>query len=101
MKPKSREELETVIRRSAADQSWTVFSEDPRVIRKMVKLYGSGKQKSGVGFEWEVPSTAVGLRRPRVLTAEQKKALAEKLNRAAAPSRVGSPDRRIDSGGKA
>lgn len=69
---KSRAETETIIRRSAADDSWVVFSEDPVIIRKMTRLYGAGRTISAVGVSWSVPLAAVGLRKPRVYTDEQR-----------------------------
>lgn len=76
---KSRAETETVIRRSAADKAWIVFTEDPVVLRKMNRLYGPGRPKSSVGMEWEIPLAGVGLRKPRVLTEEQRETASARL----------------------
>lgn len=71
---KTRAETETVIRRSADEATWDVFSEDPKVIRKLERLYGQGKN-CGHGFRWEIPPAGISIRKPRELTAEQREKL--------------------------
>lgn len=73
----SRSEQETIITRAADQRFWHVFSEDPSVVRKMTRLYGEGR-KVGEGAEWEIPKAGVSLRRPRVLSNEQKVQMAKR-----------------------
>lgn len=85
---KTRAELETIIRRAADEQSWDVFSEDPVVMRKLLRLYGAGK-KRGQGCVWTVPRTGLSFRRPRVLGDLERKTkaaeFAKRLNRRPTP----------------
>lgn len=78
---KTRAERETIIRRAADESDWEVFSEDPRIIRKMEKLWGKGHQdhQSTEGYVWTVPSSGVSLRKPRVLSEEQRDAAVQRL----------------------
>lgn len=59
----SRSELETIITRAADQQDWTVFSEDPRVIRRMTRNHGEGRKAGALGREWTVPKGCVSLRK--------------------------------------
>lgn len=80
---KSNAERETIIRRAADEQDWEVYSEDPRVVRKLTKLFGPGVSGSqSDGSVWTLPKTAVSFRKPRVLTQEQKDALRARLREA-------------------
>lgn len=63
MAKKTRAEMETLIRRAADETAWEVFSEDPKVVRKMTRLYGVGEAK-GQGMVWRVPPTGVCLKKP-------------------------------------
>ena len=69
---KTRHELETIIRCSAADRTWQVFSEDPKIVRKMTRLHGPGRKVSEFGLAWEVPLACVSLRKTRVGTQAQR-----------------------------
>lgn len=75
---KSNAERETIIRRAADEQDWELFTEDPRVIRIMSKLWGSGKPK-GDGAVWRVPKSGLSFRKPRALDAAARKTLADRL----------------------
>lgn len=75
---KSRAETETVIRRSADDDHWVVFSEDPVILRKMTAIHGPGKVK-GLGQEWLVPRNGIGFRRARQLSDDQRAKLRDRL----------------------
>jgi hypothetical protein len=76
---KSRQELETVIRASAADASWDVFTEDPKMIRRLRALYGDGLRVSEFGWRWVVPLNLIRPRRARLLTEESKQKRAAAL----------------------
>lgn len=84
---KKRDELETVIRQSAADKYWVVFTEDPKILRKMTRLFGPGKPKSALGQEWVIPQSAVGLRKPRFLSDSAKATAAARLLAATNPGK--------------
>lgn len=79
-KPKSKSwaELETIIRMAADEQFWTVFSEDPRIIRKLSKKYGSGEAK-GVGWLWRVPIRPLSFRAHRIISDAERKTKADRL----------------------
>lgn len=75
---KSRAEMETIIRMAADEQQWTVFSEDPRIIRKLSAKYGAGEAKGG-GWLWRVPIRLLSFRALRVLCAADRKKAADRL----------------------
>ena len=84
MNAKSRDELETVIRASANDKTWDVFSETPRILHRMTKLFGSGRKVSEVGFRWQVPRACITIRqpaRPRVMSEQQRLDAAARLRK--------------------
>lgn len=65
MSIKTRAEMETVIRQSAEDKTWIVFTEVPRTIRRMERIFGPGTKKSAIGYEWRnVPQSAVRVCKP-------------------------------------
>jgi hypothetical protein len=64
MTTKMKSERETIICRAQDEHDWHVFSEDPRVVRKLTRLHGAGKPK-GEGFVWMVPPTGISFRAPR------------------------------------
>lgn len=78
---KSRSERETLVRRAADESHWDVFSEDPKVIRRIVSLYGPGIPR-GDGFRWLLEPSAVSFRKKRVMTAESKARMAANLRAA-------------------
>lgn len=78
MRTKTRQELETIIRRAADEQQWEVFSEDPRVMRKLALLHGPGKPK-GEGAVWLLGPTELSFRRRRALDAAARQRLADRL----------------------
>jgi len=63
MNTKTKAERETIICRAQDEHDWHVFSEDPRVVRKLTRLHGPGKPK-GEGFVWMLPPTGVSFRSP-------------------------------------
>lgn len=75
---KSRAELETIIRMAADEQQWTVFSEDPRIIRKLSAKYGAGEAKGG-GWLWRVPIRLLSFRALRILSAAARKKASDRL----------------------
>jgi hypothetical protein len=75
---KSNAERETIIRRAADEQDWELFTEDPRVIRIMSRIWGAGKPK-GEGAVWRVPKAGLSFRKPRALDAAARKTLADRL----------------------
>lgn len=78
MVTKTRAEQETIIRRAADEQDWDVWSEDPRVDRKLTAVYGPGKPK-GAGFVWLVPATGLSFRRQSALSAAERQRRASVL----------------------
>lgn len=82
---KTNSERETIVRRAADEQGWEVFTEDPRVIRKLTTLYGPGRQDyQSDGLVWELPKSGVSFRKPRELTAEQRELLSQRAKAMAA-----------------
>jgi len=77
-KAKSRAEQETIIRMAADEQHWSVFSEDPRIIRKLSAKYGAGQAKGG-GWLWSVPLRLLSFRALRILSAADRKRAADRL----------------------
>lgn len=78
---KTNAERETIIRRAADEQEWEVYSEDPRVIRKLTAIYGPGRV-SGTqsdGRVWQVPPNGLSFRKPVVLSAAEKERRASRL----------------------
>ena len=73
----SREEQETVIRRAADESQWTVWTEDPAMIRKLTKQYGPGQKDGDYGFLWMLDKTRISFTKPRNYTPAQKKAMRE------------------------
>ncbi len=78
---KSRAERETLVRRAADEDRWDVFSEDPKVVRRVTSLYGPGIPV-GDGFRWLLEPSAVSFRKKRVMTAESKARMAANLRAA-------------------
>jgi hypothetical protein len=78
---RTREERETVIRRSAADETWTVWTCDPVQVRALERL-GVPLRRQGEAVQAEVPRRWVRIRRPRRVSEEQRAAAAERLTRA-------------------
>lgn len=77
---KTNAERETIIRRAADEQNWEVFSEDPRIVRKLTKLYGYGRADTqSDGRVWILPPTGLSFRALRVISPEQKQALRERM----------------------
>lgn len=59
----SRSELETHCRRSAeGDCPWSVYTDDPTVIRKLTRLHGPGTPMGEHGRTWELPKRAISFR---------------------------------------
>jgi len=80
MANKTNAERETIIRRAADEKDWEVYSEDPRIIRKLEKLYGCGRtDHQSDGRVWILPPNGLSLRKPRALGAEQKEKLRARL----------------------
>jgi len=78
----SRAELETIITRAADEQDWRVFSEDPRIIRRMTRAHGEGSKVGALGREWVVPKGCVSLRKSLAMTSAQKSRLASVARKA-------------------
>jgi hypothetical protein len=81
---KTKAERETIITRASDQKGWHVFTEDPRVVTKLTKLHGPGKQdhQSSDGLVWNLPASCVSFRavpKPRVLTDEQRRVVGERF----------------------
>lgn len=82
----TREEQETIIRRSAADGHWDVWTDDPVWLRKLSKL----RNKEGVEVVEEkegmirvlLPRKFIKCSPPRKVSEEQRRAAAERLRKA-------------------
>lgn len=79
---KTNAERETIIRRAADEHEWEVFSEDPRIVRKLTKLWGSGvSDTQSDGCVWRLPPNGLSFRKPVVLSAAEKERRAALLRR--------------------
>ena len=82
----TREEQETVIRRSAADDKWDVWSDDPVWVRKIKRLATRDDvdviEESESSIRALLPKRFVKASPPRRVSEEQRKASAERLARA-------------------
>lgn len=67
-------ERETIIRRAVSDRQWSVFTEDPVMIRKLDRLGYQAYQETAHGKRYKLPPAALSFRRPRQLTPEQLEA---------------------------
>lgn len=77
----SNAERETHINMTAEDRSkWTVFTDDPVMIRKLDKI-AKCTGKHGEGKYYELEKAQVSLRKKRVLTAAQRAELRERGKR--------------------
>ncbi len=65
----TREEQETIIRTSAADQTWEIVTADPRIIRKMAK---QGYQPDARENPWGYVSFTVPYSRVKIMRAEKR-----------------------------
>jgi hypothetical protein len=80
---KSNAERETIIRRAADEQDWEVYSEDPRVIRKLTGLFGTGRSSAqSDGKVWVLGPKVLSFRKPRVISEEQRQVLRERMAKA-------------------
>lgn len=75
----TREERETVINRSEAEETWNVYTSSPAVMRRLDKWakvlnveYMDGQI---VSKEYDVPRSSVSIRKPRKMSAAQKNQL--------------------------
>jgi hypothetical protein len=71
-KPKSRAETETIIRKAADEDHWTVFTEDPKYVRRLEFVTKSKGKPKGVGREWVVPESVVSFRKLVELSPEER-----------------------------
>jgi hypothetical protein len=67
----SRAERETIIRRAADEQTWNVWTEDPKVVRELTQKFGPGSSKGILGLEWELDPGCVSFRRKARRTPAQ------------------------------
>lgn len=68
---KSRSEMETVIRRAADEDQWDVFTEDPRVIRKLEKCGFVGRQQ-GIGRRYLLQPQNISFRAAQQISLEER-----------------------------
>lgn len=83
----SRQEQETIINFSAGDQTATLYTRDPVVIRKVDALVIEFSDtfkcigKTEIDKTYEMPKSAVTYRKPRKLSEEQRDSMRQKINR--------------------
>ncbi|MBI4332087.1 MAG: hypothetical protein HY673_12470 [Chloroflexi bacterium] len=93
-------ERETVIRRAADERQWSVFTEDPVVIRKLDKLFHATEVTTH-GKRYKIPLGAISFRQPRKLSPrqlEQLEAARAKMAKVSA-KRTGGPEGFTPGGG--
>ncbi len=79
---RSKAEQETVIRRAADELEWDVFSEDPKIIRKLQSRFGDGQRvPGGEGYRWLLPPSAISIRKPPTLNEAQRLRMAGNLKK--------------------
>lgn len=83
----SRQEQETIINFSAGDQTATLYTRDPVVIRKVDALVIEFSDtfkcigKTEIDKTYEMPKSAVTYRKPRKLSEEQRDSMRQRINR--------------------
>lgn len=90
-------ERETVICRAADERQWSVFTEDPVVIRKLDRLF-EAVEVTTHGKRYELPLAAISFRRPRKLTGKQLKAARARMAKLNAKSSAGVEDSAPEGG---
>ena len=75
----SRAEQETVIRRSADETTWDIYSSDPSVCRKLLKRYVPDDDENNGSRRFTVPKNAISFRSQRVTSESQRKMLSERM----------------------
>ena len=86
----TRSEQETVIRRSADESTWDIYSSDPSVCHKLTKKFKPIEaDESTNGRHFTVPKKAISFRSPRVMSDEQRPASIERM--AHARNTTGTP----------
>lgn len=76
-------ERETIIRRAADERQWSVFTEDPVVIRKLDRLF-QATEVTAHGKRYKLPLGAISFRQPRQLSPEQLEAAKVRMAQARA-----------------
>mgnify|MGYP004599953979 FL=1 len=83
----SRQEQETIINFSAGDQTATLYTRDPVVMRKVDALVIEFSDtfkcigKTDIDKTYEMPKSAVTYRKPRKLSEEQRDSMRQRINR--------------------
>ena len=83
----SRQEQETIINFSAGDQTTTLYTRDPVVIRKVDALVIEFSDtfkcigKTEIDKTYEMPKSAVTYRKPRKLSEKQRDSMRQRINR--------------------
>lgn len=91
----TREEQETIITTSAAADLAEVYTADPIYIRKMDRLVERDpenykvKSRNSYSVTYTMPKRLLSFRVPRVLTDEQKEAIAERFRKSKLGMAVG------------
>ena len=82
----SRLEQETIIRRSAADQEWDIYSDDPAIQRKLERCGWAGEPQGEFGRRYLVPRAAITIRSRSGLENLKAAAKGRKLRCSSRPS---------------
>lgn len=75
----TRQERETIIRKADDQDTWNVFSESPRDIRRFTKRWGPGTQVSSTAVVWTVDEKLLSPRSPRTISDEERAKRAERM----------------------
>lgn len=76
----TRAEQETVIRRSADEAQWEIYSSDPSVCRKLMKKFKPVEDDDMTNCRhFIVSNKAVSFRSPRIISEEQRKAMGSRF----------------------
>lgn len=81
----TREEQETIINFCAAEQTATLYTRDPAVMRKIDKLVIEHPDiyrctgETDIDKTYEMPKSSVSYRKPRRLSEDQRKAARERM----------------------
>jgi hypothetical protein len=89
----TREERETIIRRSDADDTW-LFSTLSPVVARQLERKGWAMQREGDSWSCRIPRTGITIRKaePRKLTEKQRAVLARKAFKSKSPRQSASLD---------
>ena len=85
----TRSEQETVIRRSADEATWEIYSSDPSVCHKLMKKFKPNEADEITNCRhFTVPKKAISFRSPRVMDDSKRQVLKDRMAKARITART-------------